>query len=220
VKRYEIAGTYPDVTDVRFNSNVFYVNLKSAGTIAINGLNGDTMPGQWKSEPIKHLVRYTSDGAIKKFINNGYSVFSKANRVFIDHNNNLHIDSRILKLNPSGIINFLDTHIHFEVKTSFQTQDIVSFAGLNNELVKFYRFNWKNGSTLIIDSRGFLHLKSSVKEIPEITIVMIIGQSLAAWASDGNVCGSHYFFDPKKSSELTATEFYMNYILKYIKALE
>jgi len=51
---------------------------------------------------------------------------------------------------------------------------------------------WGNGSRAYLDSRGLLHLKSSHEALPEASIVMNNGP-LAAWSSDGLVCGPTFF---------------------------
>lgn len=54
------------------------------------------------------------------------------------------------------------------------------------------RADWKEGSQAWLDSRGLLHLKSSCKELPEITLVLKDGP-VSAWLSDGRYAGERYF---------------------------
>ncbi len=52
---------------------------------------------------------------------------------------------------------------------------------------------WKNGSCAWTDTRGMLHLRSGDSRLPEISIVLTDDGPLAAWTSDGRLCGPRYF---------------------------
>ena len=51
---------------------------------------------------------------------------------------------------------------------------------------------WEDGSLAWLDSRGMLHLKSSDRSIPEVTLVLRDG-ALAGWTSEGRTFGMAYF---------------------------
>jgi hypothetical protein len=51
---------------------------------------------------------------------------------------------------------------------------------------------WKDGSRAWLDSRGMLHLKSSDRSLPEVTLVLRDGH-LAGWTSQGWTFGMDYF---------------------------
>jgi len=65
---------------------------------------------------------------------------------------------------------------------------------------------WNDGSRAFIDSRGLLHLQSSDPAIAEATLVLN-DRDIAAWSSDGWVCGSPYFVDDGSATVKTAAEF-------------
>ena len=52
---------------------------------------------------------------------------------------------------------------------------------------------WADGSRAWIDSRGLLHLKSSDRALPELTIVLVHSGEVAAWASDGRIWGRTFY---------------------------
>lgn len=52
--------------------------------------------------------------------------------------------------------------------------------------------SWNDGSTAWLDGRGLLHLKSSDRALPELSIVLSTTLP-AAWSSEGKVCGPAYF---------------------------
>jgi len=59
-----------------------------------------------------------------------------------------------------------------------------------------------NKDRVYLDSRGLLHLKSANRSIPETTLVLCHDGPMAAWCSDGKVCGSRFFLpDPDRSDE-------------------
>jgi hypothetical protein len=62
---------------------------------------------------------------------------------------------------------------------------------------KMHRATWPDGSVAWLDGRGMLHLKSSDRALPEMTLVLRHENydpiKTAAWASEGKVCGDPYF---------------------------
>jgi hypothetical protein len=59
---------------------------------------------------------------------------------------------------------------------------------------------WPNGSKAFLDSRGLLHFKSRNPSVPEVSLVLADGE-VAGWSSDGQVCGSSFFFEGARQSE-------------------
>lgn len=57
-----------------------------------------------------------------------------------------------------------------------------------------------NGSRVFLDSRGLLHFKSSNPDVPEVSVVLADGE-VAAWSSDGCVCGASFFFEGNYASQ-------------------
>jgi hypothetical protein len=57
---------------------------------------------------------------------------------------------------------------------------------------KLQAAKWEDGSEAYLDSRGMLHLKSSDRAIPELTLVLADGE-MAGWTSDGDRFGPTYF---------------------------
>jgi hypothetical protein len=57
------------------------------------------------------------------------------------------------------------------------------------------RATWRDGSRAYLDSRGLLHLQSSRREAPELTLALVERGRLAAWSSGlgGGLCGDSYF---------------------------
>ena len=57
-----------------------------------------------------------------------------------------------------------------------------------------------NGGKVFLDSRGLLHLKSSKPNAPEVSLVLADNE-VAAWTSDGYVCGPKFFFEEAVASQ-------------------
>ncbi len=64
--------------------------------------------------------------------------------------------------------------------------------GANRTRIKMSLAEWKDGSQAWLDVRGLLHLRSSDRSVPELTITLS-QQEPAFWSSDGKVCGPNYF---------------------------
>ncbi|MDP7019614.1 MAG: hypothetical protein QGG36_27710 [Pirellulaceae bacterium] len=52
---------------------------------------------------------------------------------------------------------------------------------------------WPDGSRVVLDRRGLLHLQSSDLEIPEITLVLASEGGLPGWCSNGDTFGPAYY---------------------------
>jgi hypothetical protein len=159
---------------------------------------------------------------VKKFINNGYSVINKARSVFISHDQHLVFDRHVISLSNNTTLQ-VSENTNDKIKFSKVASSVdleYDMKGYPNSLVNFYKFAWKDGSEAIMDSRGLLHLKSSDDRIPEITIVLVINQPSACWASDGVVCGNSYFTGMDVYKSMKVAEFYEHYIHKFITTIE
>jgi hypothetical protein len=65
--------------------------------------------------------------------------------------------------------------------------------------VKMHLATWPDGSRAWLDNRGLLHLRSSDRSIPELSLVLNDRVPLAAWSSDGKMCGRPEFLGDVKS---------------------
>ncbi|HEX7376620.1 MAG TPA: hypothetical protein VF278_05880, partial [Pirellulales bacterium] len=66
-------------------------------------------------------------------------------------------------------------------------------AGPPNTRFRLRIARWADGSRAWLDSRGLLHLKSSDRTLPELTIVLAPDAEVSAWASDGRVWGLCFY---------------------------
>jgi hypothetical protein len=63
--------------------------------------------------------------------------------------------------------------------------------------------SWPDGSRAWLDSRGLLHLKRGNSSNPEVSLVLADGP-MAAWSSDGKICGPDYFLHKPALAEAVA----------------
>jgi hypothetical protein len=59
---------------------------------------------------------------------------------------------------------------------------------------------WADGSRAWLDSRGLLHLKSSDRNLPELTLVLVHSGEQAAWSSDGRLWGPTFYTGIERSA--------------------
>jgi hypothetical protein len=79
---------------------------------------------------------------------------------------------------------------------------------------------WDDGSIAWLDSRGLLHLRSSDKGIPELTIVLNSGL-LGGWCSDGGMFGHSFFLGPAQSDGVAASARIIDEVLSpFIRGLQ
>ncbi|MBX2877471.1 MAG: hypothetical protein KTR30_35455 [Saprospiraceae bacterium] len=164
-------------------------------------------------------LRPHSASLIKSIVNSGYSILSKIKRVYVNETGHLCLNDWQITVGPSqlrlekvepGLARYKEPRIG-QRKRLIQENPNILFA------VK----KWEDGSQAFIDSRGFLHLKSSDPSIPEISIVCAINISLPCWTSTGHCQGARAFIpQAEQHSLLPAPQFYKETLKKFIEKLK
>lgn len=160
----------------------------------------------------------------RKFVNRGYSILQRLKQIFINPKDCLSFENYYLDVNTSGEIALIDTvnlpmamRPNQAEKRLFKDDFDVKVLP-SNQHIKFYKVTWDCGSVAMLDSRGFLHLKSRNAYIPEITIALVAGKACACWSADGFYSGNPYFI-PQTTKLLTGQLFYDKYIRAFIHEL-
>jgi hypothetical protein len=169
---------------------------------------------------------YPDLGLIKRHINNGYSALQRVRSLGVNHNDRLVLDGRELHLAAWTAQLHLKTVDPAQqpakpapLKAEPLPDRTRTEANPHNELLSYHHFEWADGSTAVVDSRGLLHLRSADAGLPEITLLLVIGRPLAAWAADGTVCGPDYFTGPAPAQRIPAADFYQRYLQPYLARL-
>jgi len=163
---------------------------------------------------------------IKSFINNGYSVLQRVSYMSVQREGILNIGKYILDVKEeAGNFKYLrlfksKKHTHFlDVVKPIQKEIIPSANSEEDPKVTNYkRFVWKNGSRAILDRRGLLHLKSYDKNLPEVTIVLVLEKPVACWASDGTASGNLYFIPYIPRRNIKVQVFNEKYLIPLLKS--
>ncbi|SEW36401.1 hypothetical protein SAMN05428988_4490 [Chitinophaga sp. YR573] len=155
---------------------------------------------------------------IKQHINNGYSVLTNIEQIYID-GEYLMLDSRSLVINDNSVGISLKRPLHNYIRERIsaisENPTQINIPDVNYKLLKF---TWENGCEAFLDSRGLLHLRAP--NLPEVTIVLILNRSIACCASDGATCGTEYFTGKSPEKKMPVQEFYEKYIQSFIEALK
>ena len=150
----------------------------------------------------------------KLFIKNRYCPIQSPKSIFISNAAELIIDRYGIYGNLD--LSFYDASPILHSMESEEEQKLTISTPFGNPSLLFFEKKWRDGSVAAIDSRGFLHLKSSHPSIPEITIVLNLGGKTAAWASDGKHCGVSYFLNLQPQEKVAEVYFYKNYIKRFV----
>lgn len=206
---------------VFFANNEFHVRMKEKW-YTINAYSGEISAPTGQEPVAKANTNIWNMGRVKKIVNNGYTVLNSVNYMFINADNELTLGARHLRLHNNCLEITSNRGMPKKIERKIRPQSAAPIhLPFSNKLVRFYRFLWRDGSEAIVDSRGLLHLRSSDKTVPEITIVLIMGRHpTAAWASDGRTCGSTYFTGVHNAENSDVTGFYNNYIQRFIDVLK
>lgn len=125
----------------------------------------------------------------------GVNILNHWNRIYSNDAGELVLlrrtQGRAFQLNKSGsLILGYGAKVHDD-------RPRASFAHVqrpSNARFKLRIATWADGSRAYLDSRGMLHLKSSDKTLPEISIVLADGAiGTGGWTSDGHTFGSAFF---------------------------
>jgi hypothetical protein len=223
----KLPETISQVTEMAFDAGHFYI--KADGNLySIDAATGKVQPLNELVSFFDNIVnryknRVISLNLFKKHINDGYTTISTVKHVYVNRDGELGFDDRHISFRATHGAIFIDHNRQDEKKShrAYRAKEMdVPYMGLANTNIKFSRFAWADGSEVLADSRGLLHLQSSDKNIPEITIVMIMGRPTACWAADGRVCGSAYFTGVNTAESNDVAGFYNNYIQRFIDRLK
>jgi hypothetical protein len=208
------------ITEIVFGEQWFYIKAKD-NSFCVDAASGNVHTREFLS--VKIFERYkkypTIIHSFKRHINDGYTTINTVKHVYINRDGELGFDDRYISFRTTHGAIFIDHNRQDEKKShrAFRAKEMdVPYMGIANTNLKFSRFMWADGSEALADSRGLLHLRSSDKNIPEITIVMIMGRPTACWAADGRVCGPSYFTGVNTAESNDVAGFYYNYIQRFI----
>jgi len=147
-----------------------------------------------------------------------YSIMYKLKAIGVTDDHKLQLGNYTLTLyGPDMNIRLAENNTKKTITRTFK--DFKPVKLVSNKQIKCNSYTWRDGSEIIADSRGFLHLRSSDKSLPEITIVAITSVNTACWSSDGKVTGSGYFLHMRELEWIPTTDFYKNYIKRFIDKL-
>jgi hypothetical protein len=147
-----------------------------------------------------------------------YNIMYKIKSIGVTDDQKLQLGNYTLTLyGPNMDIKLMENTSKKTITRTFK--DLKPVKLVNNKQIKSTSYTWRDGSELIADSRGMLHLRSSDKTVPEFTIVAVTQANTACWASDGKVTGSGYFLHQRELEWIPTTDFYKQYIKRFIDKL-
>jgi len=164
--------------------------------------------------------QYQHDASIIKSIaNSGYSILSKIKRIYVNESGYLCLNN--WQITPKQKQLELEQIEPKNAKYKEPKIDQGKRLLRENPNINFGVKRWQDGSEGFVDSRGFLHLRSSNAKIPEISIVLTINMPLSCWSSRGQYTGP-YTFIPKKEQQnlVSAKQFYEEIIQPFIQQLK
>jgi hypothetical protein len=222
------------VLDVVFEDNCYYVRRShgppthrwSGSTLVFDCAQRAVRERRDAAFPTAPKSKFRPDfGNLKRFINNGYSVFHRISHIGVNEAGELLVDGYALRLRSvphphTYQLQFssrTDSDNNSSPRAKATATDIAPAEAGHASLVR--RFTWPDGSEAVVDTRGLLHLRSADASVPELSVLLVIGQPTAAWAADGNVAGSPYFTGPHLEQRLAPANFYQQYIQRFTAPL-
>lgn len=154
---------------------------------------------------------------IARYIQHNFQIVFNITEVTINEIGHLVLAKHYLTAN-NLVLQFMNGPLSKITLKICQLWECTSLSG--DKQLRFKKGTWKDGSTIILDARGFIHLRSSNPGLPEITIATILARATAAWASDGTTCGNPLLTGISGTTNIPVADFYRNYIQPYIDHLQ
>ena len=223
----KISQALSGIKEVAYDNERFYIK-NDESVYSLDVKTGKIHPGKDLGGILKQLIdkqklrTKSSISHIKKLVNNGYGTINNAKTLFLNQDKQLVIGKLKLTFLSSSYELRLeemsgDRFNQYELQTAQKSE--ITLSSFPNPHIRFLSFEWKDGSKAIVDSRGLLHLQSSDKSLPQISLILINGKPLAGWAADGTVSGTDYFIKPGSLRRINQAQFYSEYIDPYIKTI-
>jgi hypothetical protein len=225
VESKDLSAEILQAQEAIFHTNLYFIRT-IRGVVLFDCINSQVDEHQHKETVAQLFGKYKSQrvwsdfGHLKRYINNGYSVLQRVQNISLNQSKELCLDHNVIRLWGNDMIKLTDTRKATTIRQHLQQElQMEESIRVPNPAVKFSKAVWKDGSEAVVDSRGMLHLRSSDPEIPEITIVLVLGKACGCWASDGKVSGAFYFTGADPSQSMPADIFYSTYIQRFIDQL-
>ena len=218
VRKKHLEGFYMD--KVVFDNNCFHINRWDRNYYKFNCVTWNMFEGT-ETEFLNLLKREESPVTVSSSLFYKLStdnILTKFSHIFIDNSNriclgNYHITQTNKDVIKLAAISNKERSLH--VAELYEND----YRPLPNKRIRFRKFVWDDGSEVVLDTRGFLHLRSSDTSLPEFTIALVVNKSTACWSSDGFICGSGYFYEPAMGTVISAERFYNNYFKPFINRI-
>ncbi|MEY3443489.1 MAG: hypothetical protein RLZZ519_1770 [Bacteroidota bacterium] len=226
IHRYDLTSHEVQTLDLTHLETGHYVSfgMHEAKPVRVKNFHCDVQTGQIEELPanFSFVKRIDPMGThkfhkadLKNIINSGYSTICKAKRIGITEDGHLVSDGNRLIISETFHRELIWQQNHTEKRpvtlghTEPEIQSLPLYAGGPPAM---RRTTWADGTIAYMDPRGFLHLRSSDPNLPQVSIATIVGQPTAAWASDGEWVGHHYFFYHRRDKQITIDAFFAKYL--------
>ncbi|MDJ1479729.1 hypothetical protein QNI16_04475 [Cytophagaceae bacterium YF14B1] len=222
VTRFDFSHTIQKADEVIFDSETlsnFYVTLDTSA-FCINAFDGTIVyqkPMLDVIQKIKKLKSVAKEPYLKNIHQSnqsGYHVLSRVQQVYISEGSLCVGSHKLVRHQVHSTLKWIDFQGHNHIDKGIEIKP----PKISNPNLKFTRYTWPDGSSVVFDSRGLLHLQSSDRSIPNVTILLIINRPVACWSSDGQWCGNVEFL-PDSTKAINSNEFYIKYIQTFIDTI-
>ncbi len=194
----------------------FYLRVP-AGVAVLHCPTGNLLAAEALPFPGAGPAAANTTAGLRQHVNHGYNVLQRITQLGISETGKLTVGEHALH-GAAEVLHLLGNQSALNKAHTVKPDEHLYPLSVNR-LLRFQRAVWPDGSEAITDSRGLLHLRSANAALPEITLVLVLGKSTAAWANDGPygvVCGSEYFTKNSLAPRITVSEFYQQYIQPFI----
>lgn len=226
VSQEDFSDRLQNVNNVIFSRDQRLYLVADSASIVYDFRNMKTIGNDWRTDLIAtqgldditrdHEFPVTSDLFKLAMRSPKYQIVSKCKNISISREGRLTIKSTQVILHKKSIYLSADLRNSSGVicEAIFDKEDI-----FKRTKCKYYRWYWKDGSQAIIDKRGFLHLRSSNGDLPEVTMMLVAGMPVSCWASTGECCGDEFIDARNDHKRIKPEIFFEKYFQPIIKQI-
>lgn len=205
------------VRDVSFKNGIFYALVSLApSAIAVDARSG----AMTLSPDITRETLKTMGGPATRNINAYLYSYNTINRLKqLEINNDIGdivVNNHRVFFGPETVVLIKITSI----KRDHHLEGTEKKVRLPDSRQSISKYTWPDGSEAWFDNyRHMLHLRSSNKALPEVTIMLIVNHATACWASDNTICGVTLFGTGNEKIMAPQT-FWEKYIKPFIQVIQ
>lgn len=208
---------YGQIDHIAFDNSYFYIKCEK-GNLAffVPEVSADSNKA-WSEEVFENynatvLSLHLSE--VKQQMGHHYSTIQRVKNIFTGPTKELALGRHFLHSNQEQQLLWDNCNLF-----AIPLHQLQHFDLPENPNCRLHERRWPDGSRVIADGRGFVHLLPGNPAQAQVTLLHIADTETAAWASDGAACGNPHFIHQPAVRLISVADFWKQYIFPFLDPL-